>query len=106
MVRGAKRFEDFAVTDYKPAYPGGDAMFSQLKKLKHRFYKREFDHMIASKIYTGDLPAKKSKDTPAKNISRISGWAILRRDVRAFGEYWIARFIVWRELRRRKKEGR
>jgi hypothetical protein len=105
-VRGAKRFEDFAGVSCKPAYPGGDEMFNQLKKLKHRFYKREFDHMIAQKTYTGYIPAKNSKVTPAKKISRIGGWTILRRDVRAFAEYRIARFIVWLELRRRKKEGR
>jgi hypothetical protein len=106
MISGVKKFEDFAWVDSKPAYPGGDEMLSQLKKLKHRFYQREFDHMIAKKTYSGDIPAKNSKVTSAKKNPRKSGWAILRRDVRAFGEYWIARFIVWLELRRRKKEGR
>jgi hypothetical protein len=106
MVSGVKKFEDFAWVDSKPAYPDRDEMFSQLKKLKHRFYQRELDHMISQKTYTLDIAAKNSNVKPAKKASRIGGWTIFRRDMRAFAEYCIARFIVWRELRRRKKDGR
>jgi hypothetical protein len=105
MVNDVKKFEGFAWVNSKPAYPGSDEMFNQLKKLKHRFYQREFDHMVSQKTYINDIAAKNSKVTPTKKTSRISGWTIFRRDIRAFAEYCIARFIVWLELRRRKKEG-
>lgn len=106
MVRGAKRFKDFAEFDCRPAYPGGDEMFSELKKLRHRFYQREFDSMITPKTYDPNVAAKLSRTPPVKKISQKRGWAIFQRDLRAFAEYWAARLIVWYELRRRNKEGR
>lgn len=68
MVRSAKRFEDFSGVNCKPGYPGGDEMFRELKKLRHRFYQRELTQTLTEKIYEPDLSAKTLKNPPAKKF--------------------------------------
>jgi hypothetical protein len=90
--------------DCKAAYTSGAEMFRKLLEMKQKFYREELNHLIIEKNHDLTLPEKDAKVRPVKHISRRRNWAVLRRDLRFFIDFCIARLIVWRESRRRKKQ--
>src|SRR5262245_55163287 len=87
----------------KLAYPSSDEMVRRLREMKRKFYREEFKQMIAEKKYDLPLPNRGANLHSVERLSRRRGWAILRRDLRFFLDFCVARLIAWHELRRLEK---
>ncbi|HEY7543942.1 MAG TPA: hypothetical protein VID27_03625 [Blastocatellia bacterium] len=91
----------YARTDMKPQHPDAHEMMKRMKALQQKMTKREYERFIASQT---------QKPISLSGESRVGWPTMLRRraasffdDLRRYMDFCQARFMVWRETRRRSK---
>lgn len=95
--------EILARLDVKPPYPSAGEMVNAMKQLEKEFRKRERERFLSAE-------ARKAPFLGSKRESLASSYGLFKRrltnlfkDLNHYIDFSLARYIVWRETRRRRK---
>ena len=92
--------------DGKPPHPSANEMARRMKR-----FEKEFRRMAQAQAMNAEASKRRfSNDGRECRASRWTLWerrlGILFRDLNRLIDFWLARYIVWRETRRDRNTGR